>query len=167
MRLLSSSCLPDFVDCRRREQGVSERGGTRVTLSVSDVAAAVSTSRRAVAPPALTPPLARGPVCSSLSFLSLSAVPYRLRNGSFFFVWIRVLINLYFNQFKSQISLIFRQNWCFCGNNQTHHSLVCHLYFESFLHFYQYMFLLKSLYVRLLYFIFYFFSYNDVFFEFE
>jgi len=33
-------------ECRGREQGVSVRGGTRPTPSVSDVAVAVSTSRK-------------------------------------------------------------------------------------------------------------------------
>lgn len=45
-------------NCRARERGASERGGTRPTRSASAVAAAASTSRRAAAAPAPTPPAA-------------------------------------------------------------------------------------------------------------
>jgi hypothetical protein len=47
---------------REREQGVSVRGGTRPTHSVSGVAAAASISRRVAALPVPTQLLARGHV---------------------------------------------------------------------------------------------------------
>lgn len=55
------------MKCRVREPEVLVRGGTRLTLSVSGVAAAVSTSRKVDAQHALTPLLVSGNVIALFS----------------------------------------------------------------------------------------------------
>ncbi|OIW03817.1 hypothetical protein TanjilG_30093 [Lupinus angustifolius] len=79
-------CMCELNEHRGREQGVSVRGETRPTLSVSGVAAAASTSKRVVAPLALTLPPAfanaiRRKTTGTGRMRYLRHVPRRFKSG--------------------------------------------------------------------------------------